>query len=141
MRSPGEGQIRATWGGGLGGDSRDGGTRSQPELPAPPELLPLPAGSWPPPPAMMTCPGTCSRCPGSRRWTCRGCSRWRVAVWTWGAPVHHTHTQVGPGAGSGGMRVVCRGGAAPSTATYQLCGCGHVSLSHFLCPCFRICEM
>ena len=72
--------------------------------PPPPELLPLPAGSWPPP-AMITFPGTCSRCRGSQPWMCRGCSRWRVAVWTWAAPVRHTRTQVGTGVRRGGGKV------------------------------------
>lgn len=71
--------------------------RSWPELPAPPELLPLPADSWPLP-VMMTFLGTCSRCRGSRPWMCRGYSTWPVAVRAWAAPVHHTHTQVGLGA-------------------------------------------
>lgn len=94
--------------------------KSWPEPPTPPELLPLPAGSWLPP-AMTIFPETCSHCRGSRLWTCHGCSRWRVAAWTWAASTPHTHTQVGSGARWGGLRVVQgRGGGDTQPAGQPL---------------------
>lgn len=85
----------------------------------------------------MTFPGTYSHCRGSQRWTCHGCSRWRVAAWTWVAPVHRTHTQVAAGAGGGGEGGAGEGRrpALPPTSWVTVAG----SLS--LWACFCICKM
>lgn len=129
---PSPGQIGAAYRGEGSGVIPELGTppRNWPELPAPPELLPLPADSWPLL-VMMTFLGTCSRCRGSRPWMCRGYSTWPVAVRTWAATVRHTHTQVGLGA-RGGCVGGDTGGATPP-ATYPLCVCAKGSLS--LCFC------